>query len=162
MCPLRLVEDHRAGPSALGILVPPGPRTFLILRPRALAWDLLLLRPDSINEFRELPRDEADRLAHEVFQALRQWSGGASGHVEEVPCPDGGGFWVRVRAGPFALLTCGRQPGRPYQPQTFPDVETALAAATQLRGFLRPSATIDQEVYLNTLHFRQEPGGQPA
>jgi hypothetical protein len=31
MCPLRRVEDDRAGPSALGILVPPGRRTFLIV-----------------------------------------------------------------------------------------------------------------------------------
>jgi hypothetical protein len=89
-----------------------------------------------------------------MLHALCQWSEGASGHVEEIACPDGDGFWVRVRVGPFALLLCGRQPGRPYQPLTFPDVETALSAATQLRGFLRPPANVDQEVYLNTFHFQ--------
>ncbi len=156
MCPLRRVEDHRAGPSALGILVPPAPRTLVILRPRSLPWDLLLLRPNTMNAFRELPRAEADRLAHELFQALRHWSEGASGHVEEVACPDGCGFWVRVHVGSFALLACTRQPGQPYQPLTFPDAESALSAAGRLRGILRPPAHIDQEVYLNTLHFQQE------
>ncbi len=156
MCPLRRVEGHRAGPSALGILVPPGRRTYLILRPRALACDLLLLRPNSVNTFRELPRGEADLLAHELFQALRQWSDGASGHVEEVAAPDGSGYWVRVHVGSFVLLMCGRQPGKPYQPLIFPDVETALSAAAQVRRILRPPANVEQEVYLNTLHFQQE------
>ncbi len=32
MSSLRRVADASAGPTALGILVPPGPRTFLILR----------------------------------------------------------------------------------------------------------------------------------
>lgn len=153
MCPLRRVEGSLAGPSALGILVPPGRRTFLIVRPRALAWDLLLLRTGSVSAFREVPHAEADRLSHQMLQALRHWSEGASGHVEEVACPDDGGFWVRVRVGPFALLACERQPGRPYQPLTFPDVDTALSAAAQVRNILRPPDKVDQEVYLNTLHF---------
>jgi hypothetical protein len=153
MCPLRRVEDHRAGPSALGILVPPGRRTFVIVRPRSLSWDLLLLRPDAVCSFQDLARQEAGRLAHELFQALRHWSEGASGHVEDVACPDGRGFWVRVRVGPFALMVCARQPGQPYQPLAFADAETALSAAQQLRRILRPPANIEQEVYLNTLHF---------
>jgi hypothetical protein len=152
MCPLRRVEGHRAGPSALGILVPPGRRTFLILRPRALSWDLLLLRPGEGNAFREVAHAEAERLAQEMLQALWSWSAGASGHVEEAVCPEGG-FWVRVRVGPFALLACSRQPGQPYQPLTFPDADTALSAAAQVRDILRPPALVDQEVYLNTLHF---------
>jgi hypothetical protein len=154
MCPLRRVEDHRAGSSALGILVPPGRRTCLIVRPRSLSWDLLLLQPGTASTFHELPRDEAGRLAHEFYQALRQWSDGASGHVEEVTCPDGRGYWLRVRVGPFALLACGRQPGQPYQPLVFADAETTLTAAAQLRAILRPPAHVEQEVYLNTLHFQ--------
>lgn len=153
MCPLRRVEGHRAGSSALGILTPPGRRTFVIVRPRSLAWDLLLARPDVVNSFRELTREEAQRLADELFQALRQWSEGASGHVEEVPCPDDCGYWLRVRVGPFVLVLCGRQPGQPYQPLVFPDAETAFSAARQLRGILRPPPHIEQEVYLNTTHF---------
>ena len=37
----RRVEPHQAGARALGILVPPGPKTVVILRPRGLDWDLL-------------------------------------------------------------------------------------------------------------------------
>lgn len=153
MCPLRRVEDHQAGPSALGILVPPGRRTFLIVRPRSLSWDLLLLRLPSLSTFQDLAREEAGRVAYDFFQALRRWSEGASGHVEEVACPDGSGYWVRVRVGDFALLACARQPGQPYRPHAFADAEAALAAAQQLRRILRPPPHIEQEVYLNTLHF---------
>jgi hypothetical protein len=161
MCPLRRVEGHRAGPSALGILVPPGRRTFLILRPRALSWDLLLLRPGSASAFREVAHSEADRLAYEILEALNRWSQGTSGHVEEVACPDGGGFWMRVRVGPFALLACGRRPGQPYCPLTFPDADTALSAAAQVRDVLRPPPDIEQEVYLNTLHFQHQLDERP-
>jgi hypothetical protein len=153
MCPFRHVEDNRAGPSALGILTPPGKRTVLILRPRSLSWDLLLVQTDSTHAFRELPRAEASRLAQELFQSLCQWSNGASGYIEEMGCPDGDGYWLRVRVGTFALLLCGRHPGQPYRPLTFPDSDTALKAAAELRGILRPAAHIEQEVYLNTTHF---------
>jgi hypothetical protein len=151
MCPLRRVEGHRAGPSALGILVPPGRRTFLILRPRSLAWDLLLLRSKADSAFRELHAEEANRLARELFHALENWST-CSGCVEEVICPDGG-YWVRVGVGPFALLMCRRQPGQPYRPLAFPDADAALAAAAQVRRVLCPSRDTEQEVYLNTRHF---------
>ena len=153
MCPLRRVEDQRAGPSALGILVPPGRRTFLIVRPRSLPWDLLLLRSDSPNAFRELHRDEAHSLAEELFHALGNWSNGAAGHIEEVASPDGCGFWLRVGVGPFAFLACGRTPGQPYRPLLFPDGDSALAAAGQLRKILRPPRDVEQEVYFNTQHF---------
>ena len=63
MCALRRVEGDRAGPDALGILVPPARRTFVILRPRALPWDLLLLRDPEAEAFRELGRDEAHAAA---------------------------------------------------------------------------------------------------
>jgi hypothetical protein len=156
MCPLRCVEGHRAGPSALGILAPPGRRTFVILRPRALDWDLLLLQPGCVHAFREVLHAEAKRLAGELLQALPRWSEDASGRVEEIACPDGDGFWLRVCIGPFAFLACARQPGRPYQPLTFPDADTALSAAAQLRSILRPPAHVEQEVYLNVLHFQQQ------
>ncbi len=115
MCPLRRVEDQRAGPSALGILVPPGRRTFLIVRPRSLPWDLLLSRADAAGAFLELHPDEANALAQELYHALNNWSG-AAGRIEEIASPDGFGFWVRVSVGPFALLACGRAPDGPIVP----------------------------------------------
>jgi hypothetical protein len=153
MCPLRRVEDQRAGPSALGILVPPGRRTFLIVRPRSLSWDLVLLRADAPGAFREMHRDEANSLAEELYHALGNWSDGAAGRIEEVASPEGGGFWVRVGVGPFALLACGRTPGQPYRPLVFPNGESALVAAGQLRKILRPPRDVEQEVYFNTRHF---------
>jgi hypothetical protein len=153
MCPLRRVEDQRAGSSALGILVPPGRRTFLIVRPRSLPWDLLLLRADSPSGFRELHHEEANSLAQELYHALGNWSDSAAGHIEEVASPDGSGFWLRVRVGPFALLACGRTPGQPYHPLVFSDSELALIAAGQLRKILRPPRDVEQEVYFNIRHF---------
>jgi hypothetical protein len=153
MCPLRRVEDHRAGPSALGILVPPGRRTFLIVRPRSLSWDLVLLHPDSPTAFRELYPEQAGRIAEALFAELDDWSNGSDGSLAEVACPDGQGFWLHVRVGPFVLALCGRSPGQAYQPLIFPDVEAARTAALQLRPVLCPPVSIDQEVYLNSRHF---------
>jgi hypothetical protein len=150
---LRRVEALRAGPSALGILVPPGRRTFLILRPRALSWDLLLLRADATSAFRELHRDEANTLAQEVSHALTSETDPESVRIEEIARPDGPGLWLRVRIGAFTLLVCPRRPGQAYQPLVFADAETARAAAGQLRDIVCPRGDIVQEVYLNTHHF---------
>ena len=92
MCPLRRVEDHRAGPSALGILVPPGRRTFLILRPRALSWDLLLLRPNGAQAFREMPQNEATTLVLALYHALGGGTDPVHDCVEEVAGPQGRGL----------------------------------------------------------------------
>ena len=45
MAPFRHVEGNQAGPNALGILLPPGRRTLVVVRPRSLAWDLIPLNP---------------------------------------------------------------------------------------------------------------------
>ena len=81
MSPLRRVEAGRAGPGALGILVPPGRPTVLILRPRALPWDLLLVRAGEGGEagtpFLHLERQEAEAAAEGLIQAKRR-----KGYVE--------------------------------------------------------------------------------
>jgi hypothetical protein len=146
---LRRVTDRRAGPAALGILVPPGARTFLILRPRSLAFDLLLVGDDGA--FRDLPRHEADAAAGELGRALDEWAAGAEGAVETVTGPDGG-CRLLVRVGPFALLACPREPGRPYRPALF-DADDGARAAAQLAAVLCPPAGVAQELYFNTRHF---------
>ena len=92
MSPLRRVFGERAGPTALGILVPPGRRTVLILRPRALAWDLLLTQPlpegATFAPFYELTREEAEVAAEQLCRALEAWGGGGPGRVEAVTLPD--------------------------------------------------------------------------
>src|SRR5262249_27592345 len=99
MSPLRRVFGERAGPTALGILVPRGRRTVLILRPRALAWDLLLTHAaatGSVAPFRELGRDEAEAAAEQLCRALEGWAGGGTGRVDAVPLPGGAGHCVRA------------------------------------------------------------------
>src|SRR5688500_17181821 len=106
----RRVEGEKAGPEALGILVPPGKRTFLILRPRSLPWDLLMCRgPDDLS-FVQLAHDEASAAAQGLYRALRDWAAGGPGSIETV------GAGVRVVIGPFALVVCPRTPGQPYAP----------------------------------------------
>jgi hypothetical protein len=151
MPPFRRVEDRKAGPAALGVLAPPGRRTFLILRPRALPWDLLLLREADGDAFRDLGRDEAAAAAQGLILALDGWAGGGPGGVEVVPAADG--VRVRVWAGAFALLLCPREPGRPYRPQAFIDADAARAAAAALTAVLCPPPGAEQELYFNTRHF---------
>jgi hypothetical protein len=148
MCPLRRVDDDRAGPAALGILVPPGGRTFLILRPRSLSWDLLLLRANEDKVFRDMNRDEAQVVSAALFRAL-----GRGAQVEAIASPDGPGYWLRARIGAYGLLACPRLPGQPYQPLDFPNPQAAHAAAEQTAAVLCPPPDVEQECYFNTRHF---------
>jgi hypothetical protein len=132
----RRVEADRAGPQALGILVPPGRRTFVILRPRALPWDLLVCRDDGA--FREMSHDEASACAQALERALR---GGASVEVEGTAV---------VRAGGLSLVACVREPGRPYAALEC-RAETAGDVAERLRAALCPEG--EQEVYFNVRFF---------
>ncbi len=147
---LRRVTDQRAGPAALGILVPPGPRTFLILRPRSLEFDLLLVGPDGA--FRDMARHEADAAASELGRALDELAARGPGATEAVPAP-GGGWWLRLGVGAFALLACPRDPGQPYRPAVFTDTAAASIAAVRLAHVLCPPAGVEQELYFNTRHF---------
>jgi hypothetical protein len=157
MCPLRRVDDAQAGPTALGILVPPGRRTFLILRPRALTWDLVLLRMPEGPAFRDMNPEEAQVVSSALWRALER----GGGRLEEVGLPEGTGWWLRAHIGSYALLVCARLPGQAYEPLVFPDPPTARAAAEQLALILCPPPDIEQECYLNTRHFsRGDPSSQ--
>ncbi len=153
MSAFRCVDPREAGPAALGVLAPPGRRTHLILRPRALPWDLVLLQPAHPSIFHEMDRDEATAVAAAVARALEAWALGGPGGVETADAPQGVGVWVRVHAGPFSLLLCPRTPGRPYQAQCFTDPESARAAADAVAPVLRPPPDGGQELYFNTRHF---------
>jgi hypothetical protein len=153
MSRLRLVADNLAGPDAMGILVPPGARTVLIVRPRALEWDLLLVNGLAGTSFRELSRAEAPAVARSLFSALEHWSDGGPGHVGAVPASDGSGQIVWVDVDDFSLVLCGRLPGKPYQPLVFPHPEAARHAVDRVADTLRPPAGAEQEVYFNTRHF---------
>jgi hypothetical protein len=155
MSAFRRVNDDQAGPAALGLLIPPGRRTLLILRPRSLAWDLLIVHSDRrtgpTTTFREFGRAEAEAAGEGLFLALEKWNGGGPGEIQVVPA--GEGYHVRVQVGIFPLLACPREPGKPYRPLVLPRREEAEQAAGALRGVLCPSGGTVQEVYFNQRHF---------
>jgi hypothetical protein len=148
MCAFRRVEGEQAGPTALGVLVPPSRRTVLILRPRTLVWDLVLTQPGG--GFRDMNREEAEHVAHQIAAALETAGGGP---IEAVYSLDQGGSWLRVRIGPYALTVCARVPGQPYKPHLFPSSEAVRAATAVLTELLRPALGCEQELYVNTCHF---------
>lgn len=148
------VQGPQAGPAALGILVPPGRRTVVVVRPRALEWDLLPLAPLPMSEspFWEVSRDQAEDLVRRVAEALE--AGG--GRVEPLASPAGQGYQVRAAIGPFVLLACRRDSGQPYRPDLFETVADAQAAATRIANYLCPAAHAEQELYINTRNFARQ------
>ncbi|HEV3235344.1 MAG TPA: hypothetical protein VGZ25_00050 [Gemmataceae bacterium] len=158
MCALRRVPDSLAGPRAVGILVPPGSKTVIILRPRTLPWDLLLLanreQQTPCFPFQEFSQPDAKRAASELLQALLKWSeGDVPGRVAAVAALDGSTHQVQAEIGRFNLIVCKRQPGQPYKPNEFTSVEDAQALAEILTAKLQATGSLDQEVYLNTCNF---------
>ncbi len=152
MPPFRRVEDRRASATALGILVPPGGRTLVILRPRALEWDLLPLRPDGA-AFSEFGRDEAAGIARRVQRALEQGAGNGESPIRVAKRAAGDGYHIEVRAGDLDWVVCRRLPGQPYEKVVFAALEGASDAAARLAPFLWPDADADQEYYFNTQNF---------
>lgn len=160
MSPFRCLDGSAAGPNALGILVPPARRTMVILRPRALAHDLLPVRSPGGNGagsvFQEMDHAVAAKASQELFAALEAWAQGGSGQVQPVPTSGGEGFVVEARVGAFVLLACPRHPGEAYHPAVFPTIEQAQELATRLTGFLCPAPGTVQELYFNTRSFSRD------
>lgn len=155
----RRVEDNRAGPSALGILVPPGQRTLVILRPRALEWDLLPVRPDQGvgSAFCDFARDDAATLARKVQRALEQGAAGGTSKATVVANSAGAGFLAGIPVSGFMWIVCQRAPGRPYQPLIFSSRNDAQIAVDRVTPILCPQADANQEYYFNTQNFAGTP-----
>ena len=158
MSPLRRVKDSQAGPHALGILVPPGRRTIVIVRPRALIWDLVVTEEKLAltgSPFQEWTQKEAADAAVKLFRALDEWYSGGPGGMETHCCPTGESHWVKAHLGSFALVACLRIPGQPYRPMHFKKRIEANEAAEALATVLFPAINCDQEVYFNTRNFER-------
>src|SRR6516162_9044580 len=113
----RRVFGKQASPTAIGILVPPGLRTVVVVRPRSLPWDLLLVEADeTIIRFREFGRAEAEEAAEALGQALDEWSAHGAGRIEAVPAPGSPGYCVCVEMVRYRLVACPRFLGRSYRP----------------------------------------------
>jgi hypothetical protein len=156
MSAFHLVPADQASPQALGILVPPGRRTIVIVRPRGLPWDLVVVRSDRRTgptaTFRDFGRDEAAAAAEGLYSALRRWaSGEAPGAIE--PALGESGFVVRASIDAFPLVVCRRQPGQPYQPLVTTEPDEAQRTATALMTVLHPAPDANQEVYFNDRQF---------
>src|SRR5262245_43787754 len=128
----RRVDAARAGPAALGILVPPGTRTLLILRPRTLDWDLLPLAEDG-EGFRLFGREEAAVLARRVPEALEQAAQAGNDPFFVRIRATGDGCELGVHLLELSWLVCRRVSGRPYVPLRFPSPTEAEDAAELLR-----------------------------
>jgi hypothetical protein len=156
MQPFRRVEDKMAGPTALGILVPPGQRCLVILRPRALPWDLLPTRlgrePGSL-VFCDFSRDEAAGLARQIQRQLEQFALERHNPLEIQGHSPGESFLVWLKHGEFFWVVCPRRPGQPYQEMRFASREEAQEAARQIAAYVCPAPEANQEYYFNTQHF---------
>jgi hypothetical protein len=154
--PFRRVESRQAGPTALGILVPPGSRTLVILRPRSLSWDLLPARwngeGDSPPVFCTFTRDEAAAVARRLQQALAHAVEAGSNPVET--SGDAHGVCqVWIRTGELVWIVCRRAPGTAYEPAVFSERDEARRLAEQLTPICWPAPDAVQEYYFNTQHF---------
>jgi len=154
MAAFRRVFGDRAGPDALGILVPPGRRTVVVVRPRALPWDLLLIGPgEDMIRFRDFALEEAEAAAETIGRALDEWSTGGRGEIQTALAPGAPGFCVQVVVGTFRLIACPRAAGQAYCPMVFATMEEATQAALAMTGVLCPAPGARQEVYFNTRRF---------
>ncbi|MBV9122335.1 MAG: hypothetical protein JO112_03105 [Planctomycetes bacterium] len=163
MVSFRRVEGEQAGPEALGILVPPGRRTLVVLRPRSLDFDLLLLRDGQDLVFWEAGRGEATHLALKLRRVLEEGARGGNGDaatpsrgsfLETISQPAPDGYQLLAKMGVFRLLACRRVPGQPYQPMLFATAGEARDAAERLAHILCPRPEVAQELYFNTKNFR--------
>jgi len=157
MPPFRTVNAGRAGPHSVGILVPPGSRTLVIVRPRALLVDLVMVRLSPGNGhqsgFMEASRQEAGIEAQKLGQAIMSWAGGDAGRLEVVPAAEGPGYRLYLQVQTFSLIACPRVPGQMYQPMTYATQEDAERAAEELRAILCPDPEANQELYTNLSQF---------
>ncbi|HEV3203743.1 MAG TPA: hypothetical protein VGY77_05140 [Gemmataceae bacterium] len=156
----RFVEGAIAGPNALGILIPPGNPTLVILRPRALNVDLLLIRQleNGSQEIRfwEIDRKEAREMGFQVHQALEAWATAGKGKIVVVRQPDREGCRIRVNMGTLTWLVCGRLPGQPYQAKTFTNEKDARNMVLWLAENLCPVTSDGRELYFNFHHFSSD------
>lgn len=151
----RSVDGAQAGPNALGILVPPGRRTMVLLRPRALAYDLVPLRAPAANGlglvFQDVGRANAESLARRLYQALA--TGASAARVEAVLAPGTQRYWVHVQLEEYRFLACRRVSGQPYQLMDWATEQEAQATALALVAILCPAEEDGQELYLNLRSF---------
>ncbi len=150
------VEAQHAGPNAIGILVPQGTKTLVIVRPRALEWDLLPARWDGDRErppqFCLFTRDEAVSVARRLVKALEGAVAQAVNPLESFGDAQRECLQIWLRTEEFVWIVCRRAQGQAYQPMIFALQDEATRAAEKLAAYVWPAADVKQEYYFNTQH----------
>jgi hypothetical protein len=151
------VDPQHAGPSALGILVPQGMKTLVIVRPRALEWDLLPARWDGESnhppQFCLFTRDEAASVARRLVTSLEAAVEHGVNPLESFGDAQRERWQIWLRTKEFVWIACKRAHGRAYQPMIFASQEEMTRAAETLAAFIFPAADLKQEYYFNTQKF---------
>jgi hypothetical protein len=124
----------------------------LILRPRALDWDLLLLAIPGRSLGRELAGHEAEAASRVVLGALLDGQADRPDVAQAIALSTGG-WQVQAAFGGLAFLVCPRVPGKPYEPLHCREASEAQRVVQALGAVLRPPSTMPREVYLNTRQF---------
>ncbi len=154
---LRRVEPKFAGPSAMGVLVPMGANTIVVVRPRALAWDLLPARWDGDASvpprFCSFSRDQAAKMARRFIADLEAARKSNRDPVETFGNVESGELQIWVRLEEVVWIACNRQAGQAYKPATFATSADAIQAAMQIRQIVHPALDEEQEYYFNTQSF---------
>ena len=151
-------DPRRAGPTALGILIPHGTKTIVILRPRSLEWDLLAARWDGDRaqppQFCTFERDQAAIVARQLIATLERAIMERVCPVETFGDPASQRLEIWLRGGDLVWIVCRRAPGQAYQPVLFNSHEEAVRAGEQLASLVWPAPDVRQEYYFNTQNLR--------
>ena len=151
------VEPQHAGPNALGILVPPGTKTLVIVRPRALERDLLPARWDGDAahppQFCRFSRDEAANVARRFVKELEAAVTQGVNPVESFGDAQRQRLQIWLRTDEFVWIMCKRTQGQLVEPIVLASPEEAAQEADRLAGLLWPASDVNQEYYFNTQNF---------
>jgi hypothetical protein len=155
--PFTRVDLKNAGSNSLGILVPHGTRTLVIVRPRALAWDLLpaLWDGDAGHppRFCLFSRDEAAATARRFFQTLEAAVSAGVNPVQTFGNVEAERLQIWLRTDEWVWIACRRSPGQAYQPMIFATREEAEREAEKIARVVWPHSDTRQEYYFNTQQF---------
>ncbi len=153
----RRVEAKFAGPTAIGVLVPQGDRTLVVVRPLALKWDLLPARWDGDSEshpqFCSFSRDEAAGVARRFIEDLKKAREVGCFPVHSFGNEDIGDVGIWVRTSDLVWIACERNPNHPYKPASFTTFAESREAGNALGHYVHPPIGEEQEYYFNTQNF---------
>lgn len=151
------IDAKNAGSQSLGILVPQGAKTLVIVRPRSLAWDLLPARWDGDSgkppQFCVFSRDEAAAVARRLVTFLESAAKAGACPLESFGDAQAGRVQIWLRTDEFVWIVCKRAPGEAYQPMLFTSFDELSYAEEMIATYVWPAPGWTQEYYFNTQHF---------